>query len=105
MAATSLSASFGCGSTVWNAWPPYPSFHSVRWGWSHRPRTSSNVSPRSVDLNTAPGSVPAHTTPSSPAGEPGWSCQTEASVAPVSSGKRIAPFGVSSQVSPRLSER
>ena len=55
----------GCGSTVWNAWPPKPAPQSGRCGWSQSARSSANVSPRSVDLQTAPGSVPAYTTPSS----------------------------------------
>ena len=60
--------SSGWGRIVWKAWPPYPSFHSLRCGWSHSPRSSSKVSPPSSERKIAPGSVPAKTTPSSAPG-------------------------------------
>ena len=105
-AASTREGSEGWGRIVWKACPPKPAFHSGRCGWSQRPRTSENVSPRSSERKTAPGSVPAQTTPSPPSAEvPGCSCHTRASVVSVSSGKRAAPFGVSSHVAPRSSER
>ena len=102
MAASTFAGSSGCGRIVWKAWPPKPAFHSSRCGLSQSPRSSSKVSPRSFDRKIAPGSVPAYTTSSS---TPGTSCQTRATAASVSSGKRTAPFGVSCQVSPRSSDR
>ena len=70
--------SVGCGRIVWKAWPPNPAPHSARCGWSHSARSSANVSPRSVERQTAPGSVPAYTTPSS---LPGTSCQIRSTLA------------------------
>ena len=49
------------------------------------------------------GSQPAQTT-SGRSAESGRSCHTRASAAPVSSGKRIAPWSLSFQVAPRSSD-
>ena len=74
------SGSAGSGRTVCRHSPPPPGSQRGRWGWSHSPSTSSNVSPPSSERNSAAGSTPAHTVPgrSSPAG---CSCHTRASAA------------------------
>ena len=47
--------------------PPIPTPPAQRWrsGWSQRPRTSSQLAPRSSERNSPPGSVPHHNTPGS----------------------------------------
>jgi hypothetical protein len=103
MATVTRSGSDGSGTIVWMAWPPNPASHWGRCGWSHRERTSSNDSPRSVDRNSADGWVPAQTTSGS--AWLGWICQTRSTLAPSSVGKRTAAPWVSVQVRPRSSER
>lgn len=92
------------------ACPPKPASHNGRCGWSHNPRTSSKVSPPSVDLNSADGCVPAQTTPGS-VGD-ATICQTRSTVAGLSpsvvpTGNAIGPCSEptgSCQVAPRSSE-
>src|SRR4051794_20529942 len=103
MATEIRSGSVGCGSTVWIAWPPKPAPHWGRCGWSHNERTSSNVSPRSVERHSAAGWLPAYTTSGSDAD--GASAQIASTVAPASAGKATPPVGEACQLLPRSSEK
>ena len=60
-----------------------------------------NVTPPSVERNTADGSTPAHT---SPGWTPGVICQTRFNVVPVRSGNLMASSGTLCQLWPRSSE-
>ena len=83
--------------------PPNPGAQFGRCGWSHRPRTSSKLSPPSSLRHSDVGSQPAQTTPGRSAVS-GWICQTLASAVSVSSGNVIDAWSFSSQVAPRSSD-
>ncbi len=102
-ATVTASGSAGSVSTVCRPSPPPPGIQALRVGCSHSGRTSSKDTPRSVERNSAAGSVPAYTT-SGASGPAGCSCHTRSREAPVSRGKRTAGSAGSCQLAPRSSE-
>src|ERR1051326_3944974 len=82
--------------------PPPPGCQVGRCGWSHRPRTSSNVWPPSVERKSAAGSTPTYTTSGS-AAVAGVICQACLMLASTSDGNLRFGASGSVQVLPRSS--